>query len=801
MGACTGWTVVELGAASAASSVAGMLFADNGARVVKLEPPSGDRLRRDLPSGFLVWNRGKESLVADLTTEAGRATARDAIVRADVLLAGVPHDRLASWGLSWDDLRDANPALVHCVITGFGPTGPYASLRAYDAVVSAKTGLLARGGFGFRDGPIFYDTQWASIGAAHQAFAGALAALIVRERTGRGQHLDATLYAGISALDYFTTMHFQHAQKHGGPSSASGAVVAMRNMLYHATSDSRFITTTGMQLKEMQALCRVTGQPELLDEPRFAKAPKFDSAEDAQEWEMAMWRAFRAKPYAEWLEILRGDPDIAFETLVTSEEALDHPQIVHNGEVVDVEGVRMVGPLARFEKSPSRIDRLAPAIGDNAGPLTGPAAPEASAPAPEHALGGITIVECGYFFAMPFGLTMAASLGARVIKVEPKEGDPFRNAFGYPETTGARVMEGKESLSIDIATPQGREVMHRLLASADAFVTSFRPGVPERLGLDYDTIRKLNPSLVYVHATGYGSSGPYVNRAMYAGAASAAAGSYNRHAGPWLDPARTIDWPVEAIEAVIKPRLGVPTDGDSNAALAVLSALLVGLAHRARTGEGQLVETSMLGGNAYMYSDDFCTYAGKPPRKGPDEDNYGLNALYRVYEAADGGWIFLAATTEREWVDLVKALGAGELASDERFATADARDAHDADLVAELAPRVATRTADEWEASLNAAGVGCAAVCMTSTSAFTCTDEVLLATGLTAEVEHPLFGTIRRHGLPVLFSETPGRLAAGCLRGEHNESILAGAGYTADEIAALVAEGVVNPPAAPTPGR
>src|SRR3954463_663594 len=117
--ACEGWSVVELGSASVAAAFAGMLLADNGARVVKVEPPTGDRLRAELPSGFLVWNRGKESIVADLGTDEGRALARDAAIHADVLLAGAPADRLARWGLGWDELRGLNPALVHCNITGF----------------------------------------------------------------------------------------------------------------------------------------------------------------------------------------------------------------------------------------------------------------------------------------------------------------------------------------------------------------------------------------------------------------------------------------------------------------------------------------------------------------------------------------------------------------------------------------------------------------------------------------------------------------------------------------------------------
>ena len=111
--------MLEVGNGSTAASIAGMLLVDNGARVVKVEPPWGDPLRRSAPSGFLIWNRGKESLVADLTTEEGRTLVRDAARHADVLLAGVRPGQLASWSLGGAELRDANPALVTCEITGF----------------------------------------------------------------------------------------------------------------------------------------------------------------------------------------------------------------------------------------------------------------------------------------------------------------------------------------------------------------------------------------------------------------------------------------------------------------------------------------------------------------------------------------------------------------------------------------------------------------------------------------------------------------------------------------------------------
>ncbi|HEY2430449.1 MAG TPA: CoA transferase, partial [Acidimicrobiales bacterium] len=686
---CEGWSVLEIGTGSIASSLVGMMLADNGARVVKVEPPTGDRLRREAPSAFLVWNRGKESLVADLGTDEGRRLVRSAAEHADVLVAGVSPGALARWGLAEADLRAANPQLVHCQITGFGPSGDYSRIKAYEGVVAAKAGVMARGDFGFRDGPIFYDAPWASLGAAHHALAGVLAALINREQTGRGQHIDATLVNGISALDYFGTMHWQYAMSQGETplvtiSTKAPSMAATRTAMWLATKDSRFLTITGMVPKESRALCRALGIEHILDEPRFANAPKFPTADDAQAYEELLWEAMRTKTLDEWLPILRADRDIAFEAAVTSEEGLDHPQVAHNREVVTVDDpalgpVRMIGPIARFSDAPSRIDSLAPSLGAHRGPLTGPQRPAGAEPFPEHPLSGVTIVECGYFFAMPFSTALVSTLGARVIKIEGRDGDPFRISFGAPETTAVRVMEGKESLSLDLQHPTGREIMHKLIATADVFVTSFRPGVPERLGLDHATLRKINPKLVYLHAAGYGTEGPYSDRAMYATAAGAAVGATARHGGAWLDPALTQDWGVMELEAVIKPRLSPPVDGDSNAALAVLSAIMLGLTHQRRTGAGQHVALSMLGGNALCYSDDFCQYASKPPRPQADEENHGLNALYRLYRVSDG-WVFLAATTEHEGIDLVKSLGAPELAADDRFATAGGRAANDAEL-------------------------------------------------------------------------------------------------------------------------
>ena len=181
-GICDGLQVIEMGAGSIGTSFAGMVLADNGARVLKVEPPEGDRLRDQHPTGFLVWNRGKESLVADLRTDDGRGRVRDLASRADVVIEGFGAGVADGWGLGDEHLRPANPGLVYCSVKGFGSSGPYATIPAYEGIVAAKAGVYSLGPFGFRSGPIFVNALLGSVGAGHMACSGVLAALVAARR-------------------------------------------------------------------------------------------------------------------------------------------------------------------------------------------------------------------------------------------------------------------------------------------------------------------------------------------------------------------------------------------------------------------------------------------------------------------------------------------------------------------------------------------------------------------------------------------------------------------------------------------
>jgi crotonobetainyl-CoA:carnitine CoA-transferase CaiB-like acyl-CoA transferase len=515
---------------------------------------------------------------------------------------------------------------------------------------------------------------------------------------------------------------------------------------------------------------------------------------------------FRERTLEEWMQVFLADPDIPFEVVVSSEEALSHPQIIHNKDWVLIDDptvgpMKQVGPIGHFSETPSVIGNPAPALGQH-NPLPHPTKNRSSADGtgkapPPHPLHGVSIVECGYFYAMPFGVTLAASLGARVFKIEPIEGDPMRFGFNFPEAGAVKTMEGKESIPIDMKTPEGQKIIHQLVAKADVFVTSFRPGVPERLKVDYQTLRKINPRLVYVHATGYGTTGPYSHRPTYAGTASAAAGQLARQARYWLDPKQAEDRNLAGLKELAS-RVRALVDGDANGALGVATATALAIFHQRRTGQGQFVATTQVGGNLYAYSDDFTSYKGKAPVPVPDPDYYGLHALYRLYQA-QRGWVFLACTSQEEWERFCSLTGQEGLLHDPRFATPLARKQHDHELIASLIALFAQRPADEWENHLAPRGVGCVRVFEPPSGGlvnwypeFSCTDPALKEMGLVAEVEHPLFGRIVRHGLPVIFSETPGRIAPGCMIGQHTEAILMELGYTSEQIQQLIQQRVVT---------
>jgi crotonobetainyl-CoA:carnitine CoA-transferase CaiB-like acyl-CoA transferase len=354
---------------------------------------------------------------------------------------------------------------------------------------------------------------------------------------------------------------------------------------------------------------------------------------------------------------------------------------------------------------------------------------------------------------MPFALTIAAGLGARVIKVEGEGGDPWRSLrTSSAEVRAAQCLQGKESIGLNLRTEAGREVLDRLLGLADAVVYSFRAD-PAGIGLGYERLKKINPRIVFVNSPGYGSD---------------------------MSELELLALPI--------PRLRGNAPGDGLSALGVFSALMLALRAQENSREGQFVETSMINSVSYGYSDQFMEglVGDRPPFD--DFDQLGPSALYRGYQASDG-WVFLAITTNREWAQMVQSPGFEEIRADEQFRDEQGRRSGDKRLISVLSALFRTDSAENWEKRLCVRGIGCVKVFDGTASEFSSVDQGLRSNHLTYEVDHPLLGKIVRHGLPVRMSESNADIVPSTVFGQNTASVLAEIGYSQKEVEGLLSNG------------
>jgi crotonobetainyl-CoA:carnitine CoA-transferase CaiB-like acyl-CoA transferase len=400
------------------------------------------------------------------------------------------------------------------------------------------------------------------------------------------------------------------------------------------------------------------------------------------------------------------------------------------------------------------------------------------------AFNGVRIIDFSQVFAGPFATMQLALLGADVIKIEePKDGDQCRG-IGADNDIGQHGMPpfylamnaNKRSMTLDLKHPRAAEVIARLVKDADVVVQNFRPGVIDRLGFGYEAMKAIKPDLVYCSVSGFGQTGPSSKAPAYDGAVQAVSGMMSVTGHPECGPTRVGFTVVDLGTAVM-------------AAFAIAGALY----RRAMTGQGQHLDVSMLDTSLALMSPLISNYLniGAVPQLVGNGSVVKLPTL-GSFATQGGGGILMSAMTDRQWAGITAAIARPDLAADDRFRTVDGRRAHYDFLHAELRAAFAANTALHWEERLNAEGV--------PASAIRTIPEILEhpqvahrrvigrlpgATGVDRAIGLVTSGFTAGADSPAITTPPPAK-------GEHTDQVLAEAGYSAEDIAALRAGGALS---------
>lgn len=389
-------------------------------------------------------------------------------------------------------------------------------------------------------------------------------------------------------------------------------------------------------------------------------------------------------------------------------------------------------------------------------------------------LSGFRVLDCSIAMAGPFAAQRLGDLGADVIKVEPVTGEWQRHvAAGGAGGNRVNVSflslnRNKRSLAVDLKSPEGKEVLLDLVKTADIFLQNYRPGVAKRLGVDYDTLSRINPRLVYVSMSGYGEDGPYIDRP---GQDLVLQGM----SGAMLSAGREGEAPTAAGQYLV----------DAITAYNAFEGALAALFHRERTGEGQLVQVNMLDAITTIQMQELSVFTiGQKPQKRSAEPHAHvyIRAPYGAFATSDGFII----------VAFPKLKTLGEVIGEESFLTMDdevdtwtRRD----EIFAKTREKLKTKSSEEWLARLRAADIWCGPV---YGYADLVEDAQIRHNGTFVEYDHPTEGRVKTPGFPIRFSKTPSTVDRGApVVGQHTREILKDAGYDEARIAALEAAGAI----------
>ncbi|RRR47507.1 CoA transferase [Mycolicibacter terrae] len=789
-----GFTVVDV-STGIAGAYCTKLLSDGGAEVIKVEPPQGDPLRYWSASGaatgadgalFSFLAGGKHSVVTD------PADSDDDFVGA--LLAGADavvwsRGSAVAERFAPERMRRDHPHLIVTAITPFGLDGPWRDRAATEFTLQAWSGGIFGIGRGSPDlPPAFVGGQVGEYLAGAYASAMTLASWYARRNGAVGDLLDLSmLETQILGLTYYPVSYFE--------------------MLGRPWRDARKVTVPGIAsakdglvdvgcgtAQQWFDLCAMTGHPEWIDEDS-----PLSITQQANEKAEAIYAWVKEQTVEEIRDLATAfripNAPVANGANVTE---LDHFQYRSSFVTNPRDGFTQPGHPYRLTPASLRPPQPAPRLGEHTEAYRMSVMPARPAPAQDRPevlpFSGLRVLDLTTFWAGPSCTHPLGMLGADVIHVEStRRPDGTRLIAGIPVSEPqwwerspifSALNTNKRGLTVDLQHEAGREVLRKLIATADVIVENFTPRVLEQIGLDFGTVRAVQPTAIMLRMPGFGLDGPWRDNPAFAYVIEAASGV------SWLTgfPERN---PYEPYSI-----------GDPNAGVHALNALLLALEHRNRTGQGVLVEAAMVDAALNIAAEqviEYSAYGALLQRDGNRGPTAAPQNLYRTADIDEFGrldcWVAIAIATDGQWEALRDALGRPGWAMQPELASVAGRRAQHDLIDVHLGAWCAERGGDEIVELLWPLGVPVAKAVQPHRQAEL---PQLCYRGFFEVVTHPVNPAVRHSTLPVRSTHGPNRFhrRPAPLLGEHNHELLCELGLSDAEIAALEAHGVIG--SAPT---
>lgn len=745
---------------------AGRLLADMGVDVIKVESPGGDPVRHMPPFvsdqesverslRHLAYNTNKRSIILDITSAEGQEGFKRLVRTADVLIETFQPGYLADVGLSEESLRMLNPRLITVSITPFGETGPYSSYRGTDLHAMAMSGLMMIQGDDTKAPVMAPGDQPYIMGSIHAAN-GIFYALMAREKTGRGQHVEVSLQEVLANI-------FFQVIRYSATSEVSQRMGAKGNLAPYNIFKCKdgWVSLAVLLAPQAKVLFEWIGDPTLQDE--------FWYPLDNRRGENMEFIESIVRPFIEQFTVEEFVREAQARRLpaapVNSPGAFaDNPQYAARNYFMELDhaetgSYKVPGAPFRMSESPLGVERPAPLLGAD----TDAVMAETKVPAGASTngtddstvlpLAGVRVLDFTRIWAGPYSTRLLADYGAEIIKVESSLFDTDNRTGTSPYV--ADLNRNKVGITLDLHKDEALDLAKKLVAVSDVVIDNFALGVIERFGLGYEELRKINPSIVQVSMPGWGSVGPLKDHVAFGFNLVSVSGLSYGWGHPDSSPAARckFDYPDFLVAALTT--------------LATLAAVY----HKTRTGAGQYVEVAQAEtvGNTLgvLFLDHFLN-----GRSGEPQGNaHLLHAPHGIYPSKGvDAWCAIACTTDEEWRALQALMGDPTWASDSSFNTAAGRKENESTIDQNLSEWTAGFTPRQLMHLLQSRAVPATAV-LTSEDLYW--DTHLRERGYIVTLDHPDWGVLEQPGITVGLSDTPGgSWTPSPALGQHNSYVL-----------------------------